>query len=382
MRIGIDCRIYSEKFTGIGRYTKELVNQLIEMNRERGFPHELVLFFNHAEYREFEESKNVKKVLVNAKHYSWAEQTKFSKILKKEKLDHVHFPHFNLPILYRRPFTVTIHDLTITLFPLKKKEITAKIKKVFQRIAYKMIIKNAVKKAKKVIAVSKNTKNDIVEMLNVAEDKIEVVYNGLSPYYKQLQDPQDSHKTLKKYNITKQFFLYTGVWRHHKNLPRLIKAFALLKRQGLDAQLVLTGNQKSRYPEITEAIKEENLEDSVILPGFVSEEELLHLYNAALFYVFPSLYEGFGLPPLESMACGTPVLASNISSIPEICGENNAVLFDPYDTDDIAEKIHALYKDAPKQADLVERGIERASNFRWKKMAKETFDVIKSTLTK
>ncbi len=374
MKIGIDCRIYSEKFTGIGRYTKELVDHLIKINEAEGYPHEFTLFFNGPEHKDFDPPKNVKKVLVNAPHYSFVEQWKFFWKIRRENLDTMHFPHFNLPILYRRPFTVTIHDLTLTLFPMPVAGFK-KVIKFFQQIAYKVIIKNAVHKARKVIAVSHNTANDLKELLHTPASKIHVIHNGVNPEYTLITKPEKDHPTLKKYNITKEFILYTGVWRHHKNLPRLIKAFSKLRTKGLDIQLVLTGNNSDRFKEIRQTIEEENVSQDVITPGFVSEKELLHLYNAALIYAFPSLYEGFGLPPLEAMKCGTPVVASNVSSIPEVCADA-ALYFDPYDTDDIADKISTLYHDADLRTDMAEKGMRRANKFTWDAMAVETYKLI------
>ncbi|MDP2642793.1 MAG: glycosyltransferase family 1 protein [Candidatus Peregrinibacteria bacterium] len=374
MKIGIDCRIYSSKFTGIGRYTHELVQNIIRINDEKKRPHEIVLFFNAPEFHDYTPpNPAVKKVLVNARHYSFAEQVKFLIKLNKEKLDFMHFPHFNVPYFYSRPYTVTIHDLTISLFPGKGN----KIWKFFQRMVYDVIIKNATVTAKTVVTISKNTKKDLIERLNVPEEKIEVIYNGVSDNFTLIDDPKTFQKTLNKYKIKKEFLLYTGVWRYHKNLPRLIEAFAILRqKKNLDMSLVITGKPDLDYPETKDKVKELGLENDVIFTGLVDEEELIHLYNAANIYVFPSLYEGFGLPPLESMKCGTPVVASNTSSIPEICGEENAIFFDPYNVEDIAEKIEKVYKDVDLQAKLIENGIAHASLFSWQITGEKTYDAI------
>jgi glycosyltransferase involved in cell wall biosynthesis len=366
--------MFGLKFTGIGRCAYELVQRVISINEKLPVPDQIVLFFNKNEYHEFPESKNVKKVLVNAQHYSIKEQTKFLWLLYKEKLDIVHFPHFNIPLLYRKPYTVTIHDLTLSLFPGNK------MTKWYQRLAYHIVIRNAVRSAKKIIAVSENTKRDIVKMLHVPEKKIEVIYNGISDQFEMMEDASQFTKTLEKYKIKKEFLLYTGVWRSHKNLPRLVHAFSILKHKyHLNLQLVITGKYDPHYPEVVRAAETLNLQEDVIFPGAVTEQELAYLYNAALIYTLPSLYEGFGLPILEAMKCGTPVAASNISSIPEICGNGNAVLFDPYDIDDMAAKINTLYRDPNLQAELVNKGLTRASEFSWGKMAEATYKLIKNS---
>lgn len=372
MKIGIDCRMFSSNFTGIGRYTHELVKELIKINDKNNFNNSITLFFNDPEYSKYKpQSPNVKKILVNAKHYSFAEQTRFLRILLKEELDIMYFPHFNIPIFYRRPYIVTIHDLTLSFFPGHK------MTKFYHRIAYHIAIKNAVKKAKCIIAVSKNTKKDLVKHLKVPSEKIKVVYNGISDKFKIIKNTSCLSPTLKKYNITKKFLLYTGVWRNHKNLPRLIEAFKIIKNKfNLPLQLVITGKPDPSYPEVKSSAYNSNVKNDIIFTGLISEKELINLYNAADIYVFPSLYEGFGFPPLEAMKCGTPVATSFASSIPEICGEENAVFFDPYDVKDMANKITSLYKNTNLKKSLIEKGLKHVTKFSWEKMAKKIFNVI------
>ncbi len=163
--------------------------------------------------------------------------------------------------------------------------------------------------------------------------------------------------------------LYTGVWRDHKNLARLIKAFyLLLHKHKIKAQLVITGKPNPYYPEVQQAVEELSLEGDVVFPGMVPEGDLVTLYQSAQLYVFPSLYEGFGLSLLEAMSCALPVVASNTASIPEICGAGNAVLFDPLNEEDIAEKIYQVYSDEGLQKTLIEHGLKRVKDFSWKKM--------------
>ncbi|MFH1284769.1 MAG: glycosyltransferase family 1 protein [Candidatus Peregrinibacteria bacterium] len=376
MRIGIDCRMFSSRFTGIGRYTYELVDQFIKINESKSLNHEFVLFFNDPEYDAYvPPNQSVKKVLVNAKHYSFAEQTRFLKALNSAACDIVHFPHFNVPLLYRRPYTVTIHDLTLSLFPGQK------MTKWYHRRAYRTIIKNAVTRAKKVITVSNSTKQDIISHLHIPEEKIKVIHNGISAAFRPVKDQAILQKTLSKFSITQPFLLYTGVWRSHKNLTGLLKAFSiLLTTHKLNLRLVITGKPDPYYPEVMRTAKDLGLMSSVIFPGLVNEEDLVNLYNAANIYVFPSFYEGFGLPPLEAMKCGTPVAASATSSIPEICGKENAVFFDPKSPEDIAEKIFELFGNADLRAKLIQKGLSHAASFTWESSGRETFDTILSSL--
>lgn len=377
MRIGIDCRMFSSSFTGIGRYTFELVENLQRLSPI----HEYVLFFNEPEFSAYEpKAPNFKKVLVKAKHYSLAEQTTFLKALNKENLDLMHFTHFNAPIRYRKPFIVTIHDLTHTLFPGRK------MTSFPYRFAYKMVVKNAVRHARRIIAVSKNTKDDIVKILKIDPSKIDVIYEGVNDEFRKFNpdELEDAQKILEeKYGISKPFLLYTGVHRYHKNLPRLIEAFKILTENRKDLSLVITGKKDPLYPEAEKLTKDFGLEDKVIFTGLIPEEDIIALYNLSSVYVFPSLYEGFGLPLLEAFACGAPVAASNVSSIPEVAGHDkagspNVLFFDPLSPTDIAEKIEQILLDQSLAKKLTANGLSRVKDFSWEKMAKEILAIYNS----
>lgn len=376
--------MFKSSFTGIGRYTFELVKNLQILSAQPQpqpqpqLPHEFVLFFNEPEFTTFTvAAPNFKKVLAATPHYSIKEQTKFLKILNREKLDLMHFTHFNAPIKYKKPFIVTIHDLTHTLFPGRK------MQGLVYRLAYKAVVKSAVKKAKRIIAVSQNTKEDLQRILNVSTHRIDVVYEGVNEEYGQFSDAkkEEAKNYLKqRYKIKPPFLLYTGVHRYHKNLPRLIKAFKLLALEYPKLQLVITGKEDPIYPEVENEAKTHNLEKKIIFPGLVPEEDLIALYNLAEVYVFPSLYEGFGLPILEAMQCGTPVCASNSSSLPEVAGEGNALFFDPNEETDIAAKIAKLLEDESLRKDLIERGLQRVKDFSWKKMAQEILKIYETAI--
>ncbi len=376
MRIGIDCRMYSSRFTGIGRYVYELTENLFKIDSKN----EYILFFNQPEYNLFQSpNPRVKKVLVNAKHYSFNEQTKFLHILNKQKLDLMHFTHFNAPIFYSKPSIVTIHDLTLHFFPGRK------MTTPLHRLAYHITLKSAVKKAKKVITVSKNTKKDLQNLLKVPHAKIEVIYEGVHQKFHPISSTSAAHKivleTKNKYNLNKPYLLYTGVWRTHKNIPNLLNAFHILKKDhNFDGYLVITGRNDPFYAkEIIDHARNLKLEKDVIFPGLVPEEDLVPLYNGALLYVFPSLYEGFGLSPLEAMQCGVPVVVSNSSCLPEICGHENALFFNPNDPQDIATKMSQAIKDPQLRQTLITNSLKHVKNFSWQKMAEQTLKVYNET---
>ena len=374
LRIGIDARMYSAAFTGIGRYVYELTQRLFKLSENDSI--EWTLFMNEPEFSAFvPPNPRVKKTLVNAKHYSWAEQIRFLKILNRAELDLMHFTHFNAPLFYRRPSVVTIHDLTLSFFPGKK------MRSPFHRFAYHLVLNSVVRHARGIITVSQNTRKDLVRLIKVPEEKIGVIYEAAGKEFHVLEDKTIVEVALKRLGIDRPFMLYTGVWRDHKNLVRLIQAFAkLCEKPTFNGLLVITGREDPFYPEVKQTIQQLNLGKRVILAGLVSEQDLVALYNAARFYVLPSLYEGFGLSPLEAMACGTPVAASNTSCIPEVCGEKNALFFDPYKVEDMARVLSSLWEDSDLRGTLRERGLQRVRDFSWDQMAEETFQFYKKWL--
>lgn len=375
MKIGIDLRMYSSQFTGIGRYCYELVENLIELDKENSY----VFFLNEPEYGQFLHDKSellkderYKAVKVNAPHYSLREQLAFSKTLKKEHLDLMHFTHFNAPIFYRRPCIVTIHDLTLSFFPGKK------LTKWYHRMGYHIVLKSILKKAKRIIAVSKNTELDLHRLYNFTRSKTVMIHEAVGEEFSVLPMGKVA-ETMGKFGVDKEYILYTGVHRDHKNVVGLIGGFARLKNDyGFDGYLVITGKENPHYPEIKTTIEKLGLENEVKLAGHVEENDLIGLYNGAIIYAYPSFYEGFGLPALEAFACGTAVCASNKSCIPDICGDA-AVYFDPKNPDEMAEKFAELLRNDGLREHLIEKGRRRLKDFSWKKMAKETSDVYQET---
>ncbi len=367
MRIAIDARMSGRGFTGIGRYTTELLNHLARIDSKN----EYLVLLRKDNFAECQiKQPNFKKVLADFPHYSLSEQTKFLKFLNKLNLDLVHFPHFNAPIFYRKPFIVTIHDLIHTLYPGKKKS------RILHRLFYGLVIRSAVKHARYVIAVSDNTKRDLEKILHTDSAKIGITYEAVDPQYHEILDHQKIVSLKAKYHIVKPFLLYIGNWRYHKNVHGLVAAFNLIKdRYKVDCQLVITGKMgKPEQAEAEAAIKNSPYRRDIILPGFAPEEELPLFYNAATIFTFPSFYEGFGLPPLEAMACGTPVVSSKVSSMPEVLGDA-AIYFDPRDTDKMAEQIVKVFQDTNLQKQMKIKGLEQVRRYSWQRMAKETLAI-------
>ncbi|MDD5032251.1 MAG: glycosyltransferase family 1 protein [Patescibacteria group bacterium] len=374
-RIGIDARFYGPVGKGLGRYTKEVVDKVVALDREN----EYFIFLSRENFSEFvSDNPKVKKVLAGARWYTLAEQIFMPYLIWRARLDLMHFPHFNVPVLTPVKSVVTIHDLILTKFPTVRATTLSPLFYKVKNLFYRIVIWLAVKRAKTVIAVSQFTKDDIIRQFKIKPDKVVVTYEGVSDLLnKGLDDYSHDKETLLGYNIGSPFLLYVGNAYPHKNLEGLVKVFSLIleKRPGLS--LVLVGRQDYFYNRVKEFTGKYWPEKSpVIFPGFVPDENLKLLYSRALAYVFPSFYEGFGLPPLEAMAGGCPVISSNKSSLPEILGEA-AVYFNPEDEEEMKRQIEKIIEDKNLQQELIKKGYEQVKKYSWEKCAKETLGVYK-----
>lgn len=368
MRIGIDCRMYGpENTTGIGEYIRKLTDQLFELDAEN----EYVLFFNEPAFSIYQPpSKKIKKVRANVYWYSWKEQLIFPFILLKENVDLMHFPHFNVPVLYFKKFVVTIHDITPKLFPGPKVKAS-----LFRLFAYMLVFKYAVLRSKRIITISQHSKENIIRHFNASPKKISVIYLGFNSNIKPTSDHDVIKHLKKRNNITKKYILYVGVWRDHKNIPGLVSAFEILKRDyNLDIQLVITGMYNSQYPEIKRSIEESLYHEDIILPGFVPEEDLGPLYSGAEAFVLPSFCEGFGLVAIEALLCQTPVAGSNTTSLPEVLGDS-ALYFDPGNPHDMASVIYKLVSEPHTRELLKKRASKIVSFYQWSKTAEQTYKI-------
>lgn len=368
MKIGIDCRLWDE--TGVGRYTRNLVKELSLIDEEN----EYVLFILPQDREAISQITNSsphdevgkwKIVEANVRWHTIAEQFDFPKVLYKENLDLVHFPYFSVPLLYNRPFVVTIHDLIINHFPTGQASTLPYPLYWLKLQGYKFVISQAAQKAQKVIAVSNATKKEIVNHLHTDPHRIVVTYEGI-----------DEALRVSNYKYTgipslKHYFLYVGNAYPHKNLGKLIAAFELAKKQDPQIKLVLVGKNDFFY----DRLQREMVDENIIFFGEANDEALSSLYQHALALVAPSLMEGFGLPPLEAMANNCLVLTSRIPVFQEICN-NAAIYFDPLDISDMSEKMLSVLTIEKKQKEVFKkRGQERVDLFSWKKMAEETLKI-------
>ena len=366
--------MYRSSVAGIGRYSQNLIKNLLEIDTQDQF----VLFMTDEDVEEYQKSKiknqNVTIKIVNIPHYSIAEQTKLPQIIAREKCDLVHFLNFNHPLRFPGRFIVTIHDLTLFFYPE-----TARQTSFLKRFAFKKIMLHALKKSKMIIAVSENTKKDIIKKFKVQSSKVKVIYEAVDDKVSYEVSKQDVEEIKSRYAIgDKPVLLYVGQWRPHKNIVGLLEAFGKLKKK-IPSKLVIIGKPDPKHKSVQEAIDKLNLKSDIVMPGFVSNDELAAWYKLATVFVFPSFYEGFGLPGLEAMAAGTPVVASNTSSLPEVY-QDAALYFNPGNSSEIAAKIKIVLKDKNLRQDLIRKGKVQVAKYSWKKTAEETLNVYKEVM--
>ena len=368
MKIGIDARLYRGSAAGIGRYSQNLIKNLAEIDSANQY----ILLMTHEDAVEYEssgaKSSNFEVLETDIVHYSLSEQLNLSKILEAQKCDLWHFLNFNVPVNFKGKYVVTIHDLTLFFYEGRNK------KSFIHKLGYKYIFRKACQRANEIIAVSESTKNDVVSEFKIDSNKIKVIYEAADDKMFEAVANEALEQLKTEYQIMSQpIILYVGQWRPHKNLIGLIEAYNNLRQQ-IEAKLVIVGKIDSAYPEVSETIdKSPNMRD-IIKTGFVTEKELAAWYRLATVFVFPSFYEGFGLPGLEAMAAGVPVIASDRTSLPEIYQEG-AIYFNPSDSQEIAEKIKQVITDSKLRNELIDKGKTVIKKFSWAKAAQETLEV-------
>jgi glycosyltransferase involved in cell wall biosynthesis len=353
MRIALDARKLRD--FGIGTYIRNLVVELARFDQST----EYVLLCKPEDVDRMPKlAPNFRVVAEPAKLYSVAEQIRVPLALRRERVQLLHEPHYTLPPLTRCRSVVTIHDCIHLMFP----------KAVPNRLAYgyaRASIWSAARQADRVLTVSEASKRDILHFVDVPPEKVAVIYNAIDERFLRPPDQAQMELVRQRYQLNDPFILYVGNIKPHKNVERLIDAFGRAREGGLEhLRLVIVGDEISKYPALRQAVHRHRLDKHVRFLGFQPYDTLASFYRLARAFVFPSLYEGFGLPPLEAMACGTPVITSNVSSLPEVAGDA-AVLVDPHDADAIADAIRRVVTDEALRASLIEKGTARARMFSW-----------------
>ncbi len=368
MRIAIDARKLRD--FGIGTYIRNLTEQLAQLDQST----EYVLLLPPADV-EFaaDLGENFRGIAETSPPYSLAEQIRIPLALARERIHLLHEPHYVLPPATRCRSVVTIHDCIHLMFP---QYLPSRLAPYYARAS----MWSATRQADRILTVSEASKADILRFFDIAPERVEVIYNALDARFSEPPDAWLMDQVRQRYQLDHPYVLYVGNIKPHKNLERLIAAFALARREGPDnLRLIVIGDELSRYPALRQAVHRHRLDKHVRFLGFQPAPTLIAFYRLARAFVFPSLYEGFGLPPLEAMACGTPVVTSNVSSLPEVTG-GAAVLVDPYDAESIADGIRRVVHDEDLRADLIARGLARVNDFSWRDAASKTHQIYTEVL--
>lgn len=368
MKIGIDARFFGSIGKGLGRYTQKLIEHLEKIDNTNQY----YVFLRRENFQEYQpQNPNFHKVLADYQWYSFAEQLGFPLLLHKYRLDLVHFPHFNVPLLYFGRSVLTIHDLILLHFPTKRATTLGPLWYAVKFRAYKLAIFTAVCRARKVITVSEFTKQDILHEYPGVKNKIAVTYEACEELAS--TPTQNEGQILAKYGIIKPYLLYVGNAYPHKNLERLLAAFALILQQKSELSLVLVGKEDYFYARLKEFVAQKKIEN-VKFPGYVPDEDLQAVYADAAAYVFPSLYEGFGLPPLEAMSRGIPVVSSRSACMPEILGDS-ALFMNAENEQEMSQEILRITEDEDLRKALIAKGFRQVEKYSWRRMAQETLAI-------
>ena len=354
MRIAIDVRKLHD--FGVGTYVRNLVGQLAQLDHDT----EYVLLCKRDDLQLPERlGPNFRAVADLSGQYSVREQISIPVHVLRTSPQLFHTPHYVLPALTPCRSIVTIHDCIHLVFP---QYLQGRIARTYARAAFW----TAVHRASRILTVSEASKKDILRFFSVPPEKVTVIYNAIADHFYNEPPEEEVAQVRERYQLHERFVMYAGNVKPHKNIERLIDAFVLLRQTtGYDdLKLLITGSEISKYATLRRAVHRYNLHKHVRFLGYQSEQALAVLYRLADVFVFPSLYEGFGLPPLEAMASGTPVVVSNASSLPEVVGDAG-ILVNPYDAASIADGIRRLLDDSALCQELKTRGVARARAFSW-----------------
>jgi glycosyltransferase involved in cell wall biosynthesis len=372
MLIGIDAsRAFVKTKTGIEEYSYRVIKHLRDCLGDR----QVILFLdprvNEKKYIDFELPKNWKVKFLRAPIF-WT-QARLSLEMFFHPVDALFVPAHTVPLIHPKNTIVTIHGLEYEFCP--------NAYSLFERIYMRWSIRKSCRWAKQIISVSENTKKDLMRLYKVLEEKIEVIYEGIGDnnfqFSTRLPDGQVfNFQKVFKDKIFKPYFLFIGRLEERKNITGIVESFEILKKKyEVSHKLILVGKFGFGAEKIKSKISDSVYRNDIILTGYVSDNEKSDLLKNAEIFLFPTFYEGFGLPILEAQSVGTPVVTSNISSMPEIAG-NSSVLVDPKDQSAIAEAVHKLISDESYKNDIIEKGLENVKRFSWEKCAEKTADII------
>jgi len=355
MKIAIDTQTTLGQKTGFGFYVKNLVEALEKVDSKD-------------EYVKI--SPNTEKDFSTPQRLFW-DQVTFPRRAAQARVELLHQPCFSAPLFYRGKIVVTCHDLISIFFPENLP--------LASRLFYSKWMPFSYRRADMIIAISEHTKRDIIALLKIPENKIRVIHSAASKDFRPVKSKAQLSRVQKKYHTGKNYILDVGTLEPRKNLPFLVRAYAIAVREGIEENLVITGKKGWYYDSLFKLVDELELGNKVIFTGYVEEKDLPALYSGAKAFVFPSIYEGFGLPPLEAMACGTPVVCSSTSSLPEVVGRAGILLL-PKDERLWSKNIIKVIKDQKLAKTLSEMGLRQAKKFSWEESARKTIELYKEVI--
>jgi len=361
MKICIDVRKYFD--FGIGTYLRNIIDQFAKISS----PHQFFLLAAPGDIDNLPKFPgNFSVIKESAGKYSIREHLTIPAKLRKLEVDLYHSPHYVVPLVKAKPTLTVISDLIHLRFK-------ANLKRAGAYTYAKFMIKHALKSSDSVVTISEWSKNDILKMCNFQRSDINVIYGAVDDRFHKIIDDKILRAVFEKVDIPDQYILYTGAFKEHKNIARLIQAFSRLKRKQCPF-LILAGDRLEKYKHLQALINELDLQKNIINPGWLNLEEFNALYSSAAAFIFPSLYEGFGLSPLEAMKCRTPVVSSDAACMPEILGEA-ALYFDPYSVEDIAAKIGDILRDDKLRGELIEEGAAQVQKYSWRRSANKFLEL-------
>jgi glycosyltransferase involved in cell wall biosynthesis len=367
MRIGIDATALPPQPVGAGNYIIHLIRALAAMDSEDEF----VIFSGQRgpSLINLPEKPTLKWILLPDRNPGvrliW-EQTYFSRLIRDSGVDLLHSLHYTRPLRLSCASVVTFHDMTFFLYP----ELHTRTKRFY----FPLAIRSSAKRANFLIAISESTRQDTIRLLNLSPDRVITIQHGVDPSFRPLSDIDLKKRITKKYRLPDKIILYVGLIEPRKNLPLLIKAYKKLVDDGTEHYLVLAGRYGWMFDEVLQQIEKLSLTDKVILTGYVDQIDLPMVYNLSDLFVYPTLYEGFGLPALEAMACGIPVITTKVSSLPEIVGEAG-ILVPPNDAEELFRGMKTVLQDEELRLNLARQGTEQAAKFTWERTARSTLEV-------
>lgn len=365
MKIAVDIREASKEKTGKGWYTLNLIQEILKLDSGNQY-----FLYTNVKNQLFDNFKNATVKVIKTSSFRW--HFHVLKDIKAENADLFFAPtSYIIPAFAPKTLktVITVHDLVAFLFPSTHNRKAILIER--------LTLRKALRKTKAVLAVSENTKKDILQRFHYPEEKIFLTPCAASEFFKTHLEATEVEGIKEKLHLPEHFILAVGTLEPRKNFSTLIKSFVIVKRKHPDYKLVIVGKKGWKYTNIENTLQKYHLEKDVIFPGYLEDKDLQKVYSLAKVFVFPSLYEGFGIPPLEAMCSGCPVVSSNVASLPEVIGDSG-LLIDPKNAYKMADAISSLLTNTQLRNMFIERGWHQAQKFSWVESAKKALEVFNS----